>query len=463
MASIEEQLRNARTLEDIVNLLTILFANLNNQNEQYYDMFLNPVPMDLDLERYDENGELVTVVHPNVAKMRMNAYSGDGNPNGQVTAGIGSLYINLSSPYDLYYKSRGSDAQGWVGLWDKTNLNYLEPTGDASQLKNLNMNSAGSGVLATQYGGTGDSGTLTGLVKANGASAYSAAVDGVDYLGPTGFTGMITYFPFDITAVENSGWLLCNGALYTAQEYGRLCARLGNKYKITAGTLSGTFYAYKNGTTIVYLNTDEVSTSTIVYSAIGVASLLVITEIGTNTITLSDGNTYTYSSTDNVDGATYADGDEVDGVTVFRVPNLIGRYIKGGVPANVGSVGAGHVGTHSHTLSGSTEEGGAHTHNKGKMNITGYICASEKVFKNKQKDPPASWGAFSQWKANVVSGSSPNNTFDNNIWRFNARDSWTGETSEAPTHTHTLTGSTNAAGSGTNDVDHLIMVPVIKY
>ena len=84
MSTIEERLQNVRTLEDIVNLLTILFTNLNNQNEQYYDMFLNPVPMDLDLERYDENGELVTVVHPNVAKMRISTYTGTGSPNGKL-------------------------------------------------------------------------------------------------------------------------------------------------------------------------------------------------------------------------------------------------------------------------------------------------------------------------------------------------------------------------------------------
>ena len=73
MADVTDRLKNVRTLEDVVNLLTILFTNLNNQNEIYYDMFLNPTPMDLELERYDENGELVTVVLANRAKDRISA------------------------------------------------------------------------------------------------------------------------------------------------------------------------------------------------------------------------------------------------------------------------------------------------------------------------------------------------------------------------------------------------------
>jgi hypothetical protein len=40
-----------------------------------------------------------------------------------------------------------------------------------------------TGTLAVADGGTGAT-TLTGLVKGNGTSAFSAAVDGTDYLSP---------------------------------------------------------------------------------------------------------------------------------------------------------------------------------------------------------------------------------------------------------------------------------------
>ena len=473
MASIEEQLRNVRTLEDIVNLLSILFTNLNNQNEQYYDMFLNPVPMDLELERYDENGELVTVIHPNVAKMRITAYSGEGNPNGKVVASVGSLYIDLIEPNSLYYKATGVGATGWITLWAANNLvegtNFLAPNGDGSQLTGLNASSITSGVLSTKRGGTGDSGTINGLVKGNGDNkAYAEAVDGEDYLGPNGFTGMISYFPFDITEVENSGWLVCDGSKYSVEEnseYGRLCKRIKDKYKIKAGS-QGMYYAYKYGTDdIVYVTVENPSTSSVVYRETGVASLLAITSVGTSSITLSNGDTYEYYAEGNYDASEYADTD-VDGITVFRVPNLIGRYIKGGVATNIGKVESGSVKAHTHELVGNTGGAGEHSHNKGTMNITGYICAGEQVFKDKKKNPPSSWGAFSQWKANVVSGSSPNDKFDNNIWKFNAANTgaWTGNTSVAANHTHSLVGvSTSAAGTETNEVDHIVMIPVIKY
>ena len=61
--NITDKLKNVRTLEDIVNLLTILFTNLNNQNEIYYDMFLNPNPMDVELERYNEKIDRIKPVY----------------------------------------------------------------------------------------------------------------------------------------------------------------------------------------------------------------------------------------------------------------------------------------------------------------------------------------------------------------------------------------------------------------
>lgn len=467
MASIEEQLRNVRTLEDIVNLLSILFTNLNNQNEQYYDMFLNPVPMDLELERYDENGELVTVIHPNVAKMRITAYSGEGNPNGKVVASVGSLYIDLMEPNSLYYKAIGNSATGWYSIWSMNTLNYLAPNGNGSQLTDLNANNITSGVLATSRGGTGDTGTINGLVKGNGSNAYTEAVDGEDYLGPNSYTGMISYFPFDITEVENSGWLVCDGSKYSVEEnseYGRLCKRIKDKYKIKAGS-QGMYYAYKYGTDdIVYVTVENPSTSSVVYRETGVASLLAITSVGTSSITLSNGDTYEYYAEGNYDASDYADTD-VDGITVFRVPNLIGRYIKGGVATNIGKVESGSVKAHTHELAGNTGAAGSHTHDKGTMNITGYISAGEKVFPA-DKWKKLAWGCFSipPGYDNVVSGSSPNNKFDNNIWRFNARDSWTGVTSYAAAHTHSLVGvSTSATGTETNEVDHVVMIPVIKY
>jgi hypothetical protein len=51
-----------------------------------------------------------------------------------------------------------------------------------------------SGTVAVANGGTGAT-TLTGLVKANGTSAMTAAVAGTDYLAPTGSAALLTSWP----------------------------------------------------------------------------------------------------------------------------------------------------------------------------------------------------------------------------------------------------------------------------
>ena len=149
--NISSKLQSVRTMEDIVNLLSILFTNLNNQNEMYYNMFLNPVPMDLELERYDETGKLVTVTLPNVAKMRVGAYSGEGDPNGKQAASMGSLYIDTLNR-SIYYKGSGSDSYGWQLVWSTANLienvNFISPTGNGSQLQQLNANNIKLGLAA---------------------------------------------------------------------------------------------------------------------------------------------------------------------------------------------------------------------------------------------------------------------------------------------------------------------------
>ena len=55
-----------RSLEDVAYLLNILFFNMNNLSKVYYDMFINPEPMDIELQRYDESGTLTTITLPNL-------------------------------------------------------------------------------------------------------------------------------------------------------------------------------------------------------------------------------------------------------------------------------------------------------------------------------------------------------------------------------------------------------------
>ena len=383
MASIEEQLKNARTMEDIVNLLSILFTNLNNQNEQYFDMFLNPVPMDLDLERYNEKGELEVVVHPNVAKMRISAYSGVGNPNGVQVAGVGALYVDTTTR-NIYYKAVGSDRYGWQLVWTTANLiegeNFLSPTGNGSQLKNLNANSITSGVLPVSRGGTGAT-SVVGLVKGSGTSPFTAAVVDEDYLAPSSLTGLVMYSPVEDIP---DGWLICNGEIYTTvtrPELARLCRKLKSKY-----------------------------------------------------------------------GG--------DGVTTFGVPNLIDKYIKGCIPTEVGETGEAHVGAHTHKVSGNTNNDGAHTHARGTMNITGVgMRVSGEIFNNRG----CSGAIYASGSWTGGGGENGDRGFSySGGFNFDASRAWTGNTSATP-HQHSIDITTSSSGTGINDVDHIKMIPIIKW
>lgn len=228
-------LSNIRTLQDVINVLSIIYFNMNEIERIYYDMFLNPIPMDVTFQRYDDQGVLENITLPNRAKDAQSTLSGAGSPEGVVAAGIGVFYLDTTNQ-DLYYKGVGTDAYGWLKVYSSLNLepgaSFLAPNGDGSQLTNLNMTNAGSGVLAVGRGGTGSS-NISGLVKGNGTSAYSAAIDGTDYMGPASMTGVICYYP---VANIPAGWLLCDGKAYSRTAYAKLFNVIGTTYGVGDGS-----------------------------------------------------------------------------------------------------------------------------------------------------------------------------------------------------------------------------------
>ena len=62
----------------------------------------------------------------------------------------------------------------------------------------------------------------------------------------------------------------------------------------------GTYYAYIYSGSTVYVRKATPTTTDTVYTGIGTESTLTITSVGTDSITLSDGNTYTYSEANNI-------------------------------------------------------------------------------------------------------------------------------------------------------------------
>lgn len=236
--------KSIRTIQDVVNVLSVIFFNMNEIERTYYDMFLNPQELDVTFQRYNEAGVLESITLPNRAKDRQEILTGAGSPEGKQAATIGKLYLDFVAQ-TLYYKGVGSDATGWVELYSKSNFSesegsYMKPDGDGSQLKDLNASNITSGLLSVERGGTGVS-EITGLIKGNGSSPFSAATEGVDYLGPNTMTGVIAFYPVDLlpdgsTDAIPKGWLRCDGSPYSRDTYKRLYDIIGTTYGVGDGT-----------------------------------------------------------------------------------------------------------------------------------------------------------------------------------------------------------------------------------
>lgn len=301
-----------RTTEDIINALSVLYFNLNEIERNYYDIFINPKSMTVNLQRYNELGVLDTVPVKNLASLQTAALTGIGSPDGMVSAEVGKFYIDTSD-YSLYFKSSGNDSYGWILLWSALNLkeddDYLAPDGSAPQLKDLNMDNASLGILAVERGGTGK-GSITGIVKGNGTDPMTNATDGADFLGPISTVGVICYYP--VTPIPY-GWLMCDGSAYSKTgDYARLGSKLGNKYNLVGD--SDDIFRVPN-----LMNYDENNANTLPYYI---------------------------------------------------------RSWNGHDTSKVGGIQQSQVGAHNHPLSGNVGVESEHVHDKGSMNITGSFWKS---------------------------------------------------------------------------------------
>ena len=115
--------------------------------------------------------------------------------------------------------------------------------------------------------------------------------------------------------------------------------------------------------------------------------------------------------------------------------------------ANVTATSAG-----SHTHTASTASAGAHTHTRGTMDITGTFSGVGQHYKGTSATKNLVTGAF--YRVNTSNNPSNGTEVDNNgerddIFGFKASDSWTGATSSAGAHTHTVTVNSNGAHTHT--------------
>lgn len=235
--------------EQIINLLQMLFTNMNNLDKIYYDMFINATPMTLSLERYNEDGVIETYELPNRAKDRSSILQGAGSPEGVQEASAGVFYFDTLAS-NIYVKVVEGGSTGWVLIRTTSNFrageDYLTPTGSAAHLTDFSASGIQGGLLDVSVGGTGRT-SLTGIVKGNGINPFSAAIAGTDYVLPDTFVGMLGFFSGYSDFNVPDGWLVANGSYYRKLDYPTLYSVIGDTYNY-----AGTDYERTDFDTVLY-------------------------------------------------------------------------------------------------------------------------------------------------------------------------------------------------------------------
>lgn len=109
----------------IIENLTQLLTNTVNMTSVFYDIFLNPEEMDVELQQYNAEGELITISIPNRAKDRNIALVGEGSPEGVKTANPGAVYVDELNE-TVYFKATGTGNTGWIVVLTEEGVNtYL--------------------------------------------------------------------------------------------------------------------------------------------------------------------------------------------------------------------------------------------------------------------------------------------------------------------------------------------------
>lgn len=97
---------------DILLDLSELLSNVTDIANSYFNLFINPEPMDVTITAYDKSGILNTYNIPNRAKDRQISM-GNFNPNDNLASAIGTFYMD-NSTRSLYLKTTDlSENTGW--------------------------------------------------------------------------------------------------------------------------------------------------------------------------------------------------------------------------------------------------------------------------------------------------------------------------------------------------------------
>lgn len=119
------------TYEQIATILMKLASNYSSIASVFQKVFYDTEPADVDIQIYNEAGELVTYTIPNRAKDLQNLLSGSGTPEGSIAGVKGTLYQDMTNG-DLYIKETPDGKDGWNQITTNTYLKniFIQGNGD---------------------------------------------------------------------------------------------------------------------------------------------------------------------------------------------------------------------------------------------------------------------------------------------------------------------------------------------
>lgn len=131
------ELINFQLIKPALAQLTDLLTITDTYIDQYYNIFLNPTPIpSLEIKAYGSSGNIETISIPNLAYLRQICLSGSGNPEGVVTAPIGTLYLDTSVIPEVLYVKTGDDTLPITNTeWESVILN-TKYTNDITDIYN---------------------------------------------------------------------------------------------------------------------------------------------------------------------------------------------------------------------------------------------------------------------------------------------------------------------------------------